>query len=83
MRPPATSTCPDLSNVALWLYRLSFIFPVAVQVPVASSYSSQESSPGAPPATSTLPLSSRLAVCRLRAAVIFPVVSHPGSTSRG
>ena len=38
--PPATSTLPSGSSVAVWLWRGVVIFPVADQVPLSGSYSS-------------------------------------------
>ena len=40
IHPPATSTLPLGSNVAVWLERAAIRLPVAVQAPVAGSYSS-------------------------------------------
>ena len=61
--------------------RAVFSDPVALQVPVAGSYSSALASwppldPPSPPATSTLPLGSKVAVATLRAVVIDPVALH-------
>ena len=64
--PPATSTLPLGSNVAVWKKRAVLRLPVAVHVPLAESYSSAllrgVLKSGVPPATSTLPLFSNVAV---------------------
>ena len=56
--PPATSTCPFGSNVAVCKEREVVILPVAVHIPIAGSYSSALS----PLATSTCPFGSNVAV---------------------
>ena len=56
--PPATSTLPSGSSVAVWSARGVIIFPVAVQVPLSGSYSWALSEP----ATRTLPSRSNVAV---------------------
>src|SRR5213078_4481255 len=81
MAPPATSTLPPGSRVAVApLPAALAIGPVAAQVPVAGSYSSAEGTLAppapAPPTTSTFPLASKLAVCPLRAVVIGPVAAQ-------
>ena len=63
--PPATSTLPLRSNVAVWPSRTMVMLPVAVQDPLLGSYNSAEVNPPlapSPPATSTLPSSSSVAV---------------------
>ena len=63
--PTATSTLPLGSNVAVCKERAMLRLPVAVQVPLAGSYSSAlvKTTPvPCPPATSTLPLGSNVAV---------------------
>ncbi len=65
--PPATSTLPLLSNVAVWLERAVVMLPVRVNVPVVGSYNSLVAIGmplplPLPPATSTLPLLSNVAV---------------------
>src|SRR3990172_8457708 len=77
-KPPATSTLPSGSSVAVWYLRPVTMFPVAVQVPLSGSYSAAEvkssSMSGAePPATSTLPSGSCVAVCPPRAMIRLPV----------
>src|SRR5205807_8602861 len=65
--PPATSTVPLASNVAVWSYRPVLRLPVTVQVPVAGSYSSALATPGGPRSeehTSELQSPCNL-VCRL------------------
>src|ERR1700728_517118 len=79
--PPATSTCPPGSSVAVCCSRAACIAPVWPQVPVAGSYSSallvsvqkSSSQPVKPPATSTLPSGSRVAVWYSRSTCIRPV----------
>ena len=58
--PPATSTVPFGSNVAVASVRATDMLPVGAQVPVAGSYSAAVALP--PPATSTLPSASNVAV---------------------
>jgi hypothetical protein len=62
--PPATSTLPLGSNVAVWAKRALVRLPVALHIPLAGSYSSAlvRELPLYPPATSTLPLGSNVAV---------------------
>src|SRR5436190_24327934 len=67
--PPATRTLLFASTVAVWLLRIVFIEPVAVQFPVFGSYSSaafvpvQRNDVLQPPAARTRPLNKRDAVC--------------------
>ena len=64
--PPATSTLPLGSNVAVCCRRAVLRLPVALHVPLAGSYSSALGEGlkllSSPPATSTLPLGSNVAV---------------------
>ena len=61
--PPATSTLPSGSNVAVCCsWNLIFGLSVAVQIPLAGSYSSARVGLPRPPTTSTLPLVSSVAV---------------------
>ncbi len=74
--PPATSTWPSGSRVAVCPDLATVIAPVADQVPVAGSYSSAFVTclrPCTPPATSTFPSGSSVAVALLTASGIFPV----------
>ncbi len=75
--PPATSTLPLGSNVAVCKSRSMLRLLVALHVPVAGSYTSAllRMPPGIPnpPATSTLPLGSNVAVCNLRRVLRLPV----------
>jgi hypothetical protein len=65
--PPATSTIPLGSSVAVCEVRAVLRLPVGVQVPLAGSYSSALAETltllSNPPATSTIPLGSKVAVC--------------------
>src|SRR3954452_5084555 len=76
-RPPATSTLPPASKVAVWKARAVISDPVVLQVPVAGSYSSVLATrvfDPLPPATSTFPLvGSRVAVWASRAVLQYPV----------
>jgi hypothetical protein len=77
LSPPATSTIPLGSSVAVWNRRAVLRLPVAAQVPLAGSYSSALArmppiGPN-PPATSTIPLGSKLAVCCSRPVLRLPV----------
>src|SRR5450756_1874813 len=83
-RPPATSTLPSGSSVAVWDWRGMGMLPVAVQDPLLGSYSSAEASVGppppmsppgsaVPPATSTLPSGSSVAVWNMRGVTMLPV----------
>ena len=64
--PPATSTWPSCSKVAVCSFRESVMLPVTDHVPVDGSYNSAETEPlpvlSIPPATRTLPLLSNVAV---------------------
>jgi hypothetical protein len=63
--PPAISTFPFGNNVAVCRSLAEFILPVAVNVPVAGSYSSALARywvPWDPPAKSTIPLGNNVAV---------------------
>ena len=74
--PPATSTLPLFSRVAVCCSRAVARLPVVLKVPATGSYSSVVAvSPAlaAPPVTSTLPLFSRVAVCNDRATCMLPV----------
>ena len=62
LNPPATSTLPLGSNVAVGDRRAVVRLPVSLQVPLAGSYSSALPLLS-PAATSTLPLDSNVAVC--------------------
>lgn len=67
LEPPATSTLPSSSSVAVWYWRASIMFPVAVYDPLLGSNSSAEANASLPPlpmppATSTLPSGSSVAV---------------------
>jgi len=63
--PPATSTWPLVSKVALWPARAALMLPVGVNFPVAGLYSSALDSrlkfASSPPAMSTWPSESRVA----------------------
>src|SRR3989442_1786815 len=79
--PPATSTLPFESSVAVWLSRAPAMVPVVDQVPEAGSYNSapaKDPPPDAvsPPVTSTLPLDSNVAVWPMRRIDIEPVYDH-------
>src|SRR6185369_7799012 len=81
--PPATSTFPLPSSVAVWLTHGTLSEPVAVQVAVAGSYNSALATaepvtelPVIPPATSTLPFGSNVAVCSVLPTFIDPVFVH-------
>src|SRR2546428_6151674 len=71
--PPAASTLPVGSRVAVCKARLVFMLPVTLQVPVAGSYSSEGATL---PATITSPVLSRVAVWPERPAVMLPVLLH-------
>ncbi len=70
--PPATSTSPPRSKVAVASLRAAGMLPVGAKVRVAGSYNSAEALP--PPAMSTLPLVSSVAVCPVRATDIGAAV---------
>ena len=74
MAPPATSTLPERSNVAVCKAR-ALRLPVPLQVPVAGSYSSALLKEPSlyPPATNTLPDGRSVAVCQKRASPMWPV----------
>src|SRR2546421_572520 len=82
--PPATSTWPLVSFVAVWLVRAWFKLLVGLHVPVLGSYSSADARAGLPPelsalmppATNTWPLVRRVAVWPSRALFILPVRLH-------
>src|SRR5947208_1077231 len=79
LTPPATSTCPFGSNVAVWLKRGVVMLRVAVHTPVAGSYSSALAKSlllFRPPATSTCPFGSNVAVWSQRALRRLPVSLH-------
>src|SRR6516165_10077488 len=76
--PPATSTWPSGSSVAVALIRGVFSWPVTAQVPVAGLYSSGLGSAGAPPpelapVISTWPSCSSVATPSVCAACMLPV----------
>src|SRR5450759_4219348 len=84
--PPATSTLPSGSSVAVWDWRGVTMLPAAVQDPLPGSYSSAEASrpvPTVPPATSTLPSGSSVAVSWKRSSIIPPVAVHAGAPADG
>ena len=78
--PPAMSTLPFISMVAVCSSRLVLTLPDAVHFPVEGLYSSVllVVTPAAfsPPATTTLPVGNKLAVCSSRAVIILPVNVH-------
>src|ERR1700722_20375253 len=74
LNPPATSTFPPGSRVAVCPPRLVVMLPVRAQVPVAGLYSSALLVP--PPAASTWPSGSSVAVKPSRAVVMLPVGVH-------
>ena len=80
--PPATSTWPEGSSVAVWRLRPVLSGPVDVHFPVAWSYSSlaARGPPGQqlgdPPAISTWPEGSSVAVWSERAVPRSPVEVH-------
>src|SRR5437879_5483724 len=80
-RPPATSTCPFGSNVAVCTPRFLVMAPVAVHppIPVASPYTlpfRALTASSTPPATSTCPFGSNVAVWSQRALRRLPVSLH-------
>ena len=78
--PPAISTFPLVSSVAVWRRRAAVMLPVAVNVPVAGLYSSAlatGSTLSNPPATSTFPLFNNVAVCSSRALACYPSNINP------
>ena len=78
--PPATSTLPSVSSVAVWVIRGLLRWPVGVHTWVSGSYSSalfRTLSPSDdPPTISTLPSCSKVAVWYLRAVWSRPVANH-------
>src|SRR5450756_138269 len=88
--PPATSTLPSVSSVAVWNWRGVTMLPVTVQDPLFGSYSSAEARTPCgslvawtPPATSTLPPDSSVAVSWKRSSIIPPVAVHAGAPADG
>src|SRR5450759_2902839 len=75
--PPATSTLPSGSSVAVAPLRCVIMSPVAVHDPLPGSYSSAEAPP--PPAASTLPSGSSVAVWPPRGVRMLPVAVHEGA----
>src|SRR3954447_17269578 len=77
-RPPATSTLPFGSRAAICPERALAIAPVAVNVPVAGSYSSAVASASlrvlVPPAMRTLPSGRSVPVWYRRVADMLPVL---------
>src|SRR5438874_1626239 len=79
LSPPATSTCPFGSNVAVCMRRSVVMLRVAVHTPVAGSYSSALAKSlllFRPPATSTCPFGSNVAVWSQRALRRLSVSVH-------
>ena len=79
--PPATSTCPFASSVALWLQCGVVMRPVVVHCPVAGLNSSAVAKQllltlGPPPAPNTSPFGSGVAVANTRATDMLPVGFH-------
>ena len=76
-KPPAASTIPLGSKVAVCSPRAVLRLPVGVQVLLAGSYNSTLAKAlkllSNPPATSTIPLGSKVAVCSPRAVLRLPV----------
>src|SRR5438046_833329 len=69
--PPAASTCPSESRVAVCPQRPIFSGAATLHVPLSGSNNSAAErtlAPSNPPAISTLPLRSKVAVCEYRAA---------------
>ena len=84
--PPAISTVPSGSNVAVWPLLATVMLPVAVNVPAAGSYSSALAisllGSDAPPAMSTFPFDNNVAVYSALATVMLPVaVNVPAAGS--
>src|SRR5438067_5697980 len=75
--PPATSTVPLLSSVAVWPSRALFMLPVGVKVPVVGLYNSALASLPLvvlmPPAINTIPLLSNVALGSWRPVFMLPV----------
>jgi len=83
LSPPAMSTFPLNSNVAVWNALATVMLPVAVKVPNAGSYSSALASDRetpTPPAMRTLPFGSNVAVWANRATVTLPVLKKAPCT---
>ena len=78
--PPAASTFPLDSKVAVCRARALLRLPVNVQVPLAGSYSSALAKVkplvSNPAAASVVPLDNRVAVCPNRPVVRLPVAVH-------
>ena len=84
--PPAASTRPSASRVAVWRWRAVLRVPAALKVPAEGDYSSADVKlvdPDMPPEISILPLVpefdpvlSCVAPCNLRAFAIAPVADH-------
>jgi len=77
LTPPATTTRPSASNVAVWNWRATLMSGTAVHNPVAGSNSSAEAitpDAPAPPVTRTFPLLSKVAVWPYLAVARLPVV---------
>src|SRR4029077_19469862 len=72
--PPAISTLPSPSRVAVCCCRSVFMLPVTVQVPAAALHSSALIAP--PPAASTSPLGSKVSVWDCRGQFMLPVFVH-------
>src|SRR5262249_54089643 len=76
--PPATSTCPSCSNVAVCAERSNVMLPVFVHTLLPGSYSSAlaKFTSVKPPATSTCLFGSNVAVAKERVVDILPVTVH-------
>ena len=78
--PPAISTIPLASNVAVWFNLVAVMSPAAVNIPASGSYSSAlarelPSSP-TPPTMSTCPFGNSVAVCPVLAVAMSPVAEN-------
>src|SRR5215469_17869558 len=76
LSPPATSTSPFGSRVAVCCPRATVMLPVVVHFPLAGSYNSEplrKPVEFTPPAANTWPFWSRVAVCLIRAVLMLPV----------
>ena len=74
--PPADSTGPSSSRVAVWLARVVVRLPVRFHDSLAGSFSSvlvSQPLPLKPPLTGALPLGSKVSVCPPRASCMAPV----------
>ena len=83
LAPPAMSTFPLSSNVAVCAHLATVMLPAVVNVPAVGSYSSASACISAP-AIRTFPFGSKVAVWERLAAVMLPVtvnVPAPGSKS--